>query len=53
VTETHTLAAALLAAGILLAVGALLGRTSRRTGLPLALFLALGMLAGIEGLGGV
>jgi cell volume regulation protein A len=52
VTETNALAAALLAAGILLATAALLGRTSRRTGLPLVLlFLALGMLAGSEGIG--
>ena len=50
------LATALLlaAAGVLLAAGVLVSRTSGRLGVPAALlFLAVGMLAGSDGLGGI
>ncbi|GEJ55725.1 potassium/proton antiporter [Anaeromyxobacter diazotrophicus] len=52
--EPATTAVALLAAAILLVLSALVSRTSIRVGLPLPLaFLALGMAAGSEGLGGI
>ena len=50
--EIHSTAVALLAAGVLIAIAALLSRASGRIGLPLALgFLIVGMLAGSEGIG--
>lgn len=52
--EPTTTAVALLAAAVLLAISALVTRTSIRVGLPLPLaFLALGMAAGSEGVGGI
>lgn len=52
--EPATTAVALLAAAVLLVLSALVSRTSIRVGLPLPLaFLALGMAAGSEGLGGI
>src|SRR3954471_9733788 len=52
--EPHAIAGFLLAAGLLIAMAALFSRASERAGLPLALaFLAVGMLAGSEGLGGI
>lgn len=52
--EPATTAVALLATAILLVLSALVSRTSIRVGLPLPLtFLALGMAAGSEGLGGI
>lgn len=44
----------LLTSGALLALGVLMSRASRRVGVPVfLLFIALGMLAGSEGLGGI
>jgi len=52
--ELHTTEVALLAAGTLLLAAALAGRVSSRFGVPvLVLFLALGMLAGSDGIGGI
>lgn len=54
-TAEFTFTALLLGtAGLLLALSALLGRTVERFGVPVVfLFLALGMLAGSEGIGGI
>lgn len=50
--ESGTIAALLATAGILLAVSVFFGKASERAGLPVALvFLAVGMLAGSEGIG--
>src|SRR3954466_9820936 len=52
--EPHAIAGFLLGAGLLIAMAALFSRASERAGLPLLLaFLAVGMLAGSEGLGGI
>jgi potassium/hydrogen antiporter len=52
--EPETTALALVVLGLLLAVSALFSRPSARVGVPVFLvFLALGMLAGSEGLGGI
>jgi potassium/hydrogen antiporter len=54
VNEPNATAIVLLAVGLLLMLSALGTRVTRRTGLPLALvFLAVGMLAGSQGLGGI
>jgi cell volume regulation protein A len=53
-TEPIPTAVALLVAATLLGLSALLSRTSTRVGMPLSLvFLAVGLLAGSEGLGGI
>lgn len=50
--ESGAIAALLATAGILLAVSVFFGKASERAGLPVALvFLAVGMLAGSEGIG--
>ncbi len=50
--EFGSIAALLATAGILLAVSVIFGKASERAGLPVALvFLAVGMLAGSEGIG--
>ena len=50
--EPHATAVVLLAAGVLVAVAALLSRASVRIGLPVALgFLVVGMVAGSQGIG--
>lgn len=52
--EFITIALLLTTAGVLLVLSAALGRTVERLGLPIIfVFLALGMLAGSEGIGGV
>jgi cell volume regulation protein A len=53
-TEPVPTAVALVATGILLAVSVVFSRTSGRLGIPVALlFLAVGMAAGSEGIGGI
>ncbi|HEV2856285.1 MAG TPA: potassium/proton antiporter [Thermoanaerobaculia bacterium] len=53
-SEPHATAWFLVVLGLLLAVSALFSRVSARAGIPLFLgFLALGMLAGSEGVGGI
>jgi cell volume regulation protein A len=53
-TEPLPTALALTATGVLLAVSVLFSRASGRLGIPVALlFLAVGMLAGSEGIGGI
>lgn len=53
-SELHATELILLAVGVLLLASAMAGRISSRSGVPvLVLFLALGMLAGSEGIGGI
>lgn len=53
-SEPHATEVALLAAGSLLVLSVVASRFARRAGIPVVLlFLALGMLAGAEGLGGI
>ncbi|HYN22950.1 MAG TPA: potassium/proton antiporter [Thermoanaerobaculia bacterium] len=53
-SEPFTTATLLLVAGLLLGLSALFSRASARVGLPVfLLFIAIGMLAGSEGLGGI
>jgi cell volume regulation protein A len=53
-TELHATEVMLLAVGVLLLAGVLAGGLSRRAGVPvLVVFLAVGMLAGSEGIGGI
>src|SRR5918993_1945819 len=52
--EPEATALLLLTCGLLLAISVLFSRASQRFGVPIAmLFLAVGMLAGSEGLGGI
>jgi cell volume regulation protein A len=54
IEEPHATALLLLTCGLLLAISVLFSRASQRFGVPIAmLFLAVGMLAGSEGLGGI